>query len=99
MGVLSIRKYEYSRLSREKTSPRKAQTAAKNGSAVSQRVFPSCACGFSPSVWFGLSFLVLDDAICVVGECEFLQRTVPSQHGAVSGDVTLSGRDVILFFS
>jgi len=32
----------------------------------------------SPLVWFGLSFLVLDDAICVVGECEFLQCTVPS---------------------
>ena len=31
--------------------------------------------------------------------CEFLQCTVPSQHGAVSDDATLSGRDVILFFS
>ena len=47
--------------------------------------------------WFGsvLSFLVLDDAICVVGECEFLQRTVLGQHGAVSDDATLRGRGVI----
>ena len=52
-------------------------------------------CGFLP--WFGsvLSFLVLDDAICVVGECEFLQRTVLGQHGAVFDDVTLRGRGVI----
>ena len=53
-------------------------------------------------VWislFGLfSFLVsLDDAICVVGECEFLQCTVLGKHGAVSDDVTLRGRDVIFF--
>ena len=33
-----------------------AQTAAKNGSAVGQRVFPSCACGFSPLVWFPFLF-------------------------------------------
>ena len=46
-------------------------------------------------VWF--SFLVLDDAICVVGECEFLQCTVPGEHGSVSDDVTLRGRDVIFF--
>ena len=54
-------------------------------------------CGFLP--WFGsvLSFLVLDDAICVVGECEFLQCTVLGKHGAVSDDVTLRGRDVIFF--
>ena len=46
--------------------------------------------------FFGLvSFLVLDGAICVVGECEFLQRTVLGQHGAVSDDATLRGRDVI----
>ena len=51
----------------------------------------------SPSVWFGLSFLVLDDAICVVGECEFLQCTVLGKHGAVSDDVTLRGQDVIFF--
>ena len=53
-------------------------------------------------VWisfFGLfSFLVpLDDAICVVGECEFLQCTVLGKHGAISDDVTLRGRDVIFF--
>ena len=49
--------------------------------------------------FFGLfSFLVsLDDAICVVGECEFLQCTVLGKHGAVSDDVTLRGRDVIFF--
>ena len=35
-----------------------AQTAAKNGSAVSQRVFPFCACGFSPLVFGLVSFLV-----------------------------------------
>ena len=54
-------------------------------------------CGFLP--WFGsvLSFRVLDDAICVVGECEFLQCTVLGKHGAVSDDVTLRGRDVIFF--
>ena len=45
-----------------------------------------------------VSFLVsLDDAICVVGECEFLQCTVLGKHGAVSDDVTLRGRDVIFF--
>ena len=59
--------------------------------------FLVCVC-----VWisfFGLfSFLVsLDDAICVVGECEFLQCTVLGKHGAVSDDVTLRGRDVIFF--
>ena len=72
-----------------------AQTAAKNGSAVSQRVFPFVRVGFLSwfLVWF--SFLVLDDAICVVGECEFLQRTVLGQHGAVSDDATLRGRGVI----
>ena len=54
-------------------------------------------CGFLP--WFGsvLSFRVLDDAICVVGECEFLQCTVLGKHGAVSDDVTLRGRGVIFF--
>ena len=29
--------------------------------------------------------------------CEFLQCTVLGKHGAVSDDVTLRGRDVILF--
>ena len=53
-------------------------------------------------VWISFSglfsFLVsLDDAICVVGECEFLQCTVLGKHGAVSDDVTLRGRDVIFF--
>ena len=55
-------------------------------------------------VWISLSglfsFLVsLDDAICVVGECEFLQCTVLGKHGAVSDDATLRGRDVILFLN
>ena len=46
-----------------------------------------------------VSFLVsLDGAICVVGECEFLQCAVLGKHGAVSDDVTLRGRDVIFFF-
>ena len=57
---------------------------------------------FLVCVWILLSglfsFLVsLDDAICVVGECEFLQCTVLGKHGAVSDDVTLRGRDVIFF--
>ena len=54
-------------------------------------------CGFLP--WFGsvLSFRVLDDAICVVGECEFLQCTVLGKHGAVSDDVTLRGAGRHLF--
>ena len=47
-----------------------------------------------------VSFLVsLDDAICVVGECEFLQCTVLGKHGAVSDDATLRGRDVIFFLN
>ena len=55
-------------------------------------------------VWILLSglfsFLVsLDDAICVVGECEFLQCAVLGKHGAVSDDATLRGRDVILFLN
>ena len=55
-----------------------------------------CVCGSLLSGLF--SFLVsLDDAICVVGECEFLQCTVLGKHGAVSDDVTLRGRDVIFF--
>ena len=68
-----------------------------NGNIVSLRVFPFVRVWFSP--WFGsvLSFLVLDDAICVVGECEFLQCTVLGKHGAVSDDVTLRGWGVIFF--
>ena len=68
-----------------------AQTTAKNGSVVSQ---PLCVWVFSLGL-VRFSFLVLDDAICVVGECEFLQCTVLGQHGAVSDDATLRGRDVI----
>ena len=57
---------------------------------------PLCVWVFSLGFGLFFSFLVsLDDAICVVGECEFLQCTVPGKHGAVSDDVTLHGRDVI----
>ena len=60
-------------------------------------LIPLCVCVvFSSLVWFFLSCF-LDDAICVVGECEFLQCTVLGKHGAVSDDVTLRGRDVIFF--
>ena len=60
---------------------------------------------FRVCVWislFGLffSFLVsLDDAICVVGECEFLQCAVLGKRGAVSDDATLRGRGVIFFLT
>ena len=55
--------------------------------------FPLCVWILSSGL---VSFLVsLDDAICVVGECEFLQCTVLGKHGAVSDDATLRGRGVI----
>ena len=59
-------------------------------------LIPFLVCGFPSLVCFSF-FVSLDDAICVVGECEFLQCTVLGKHGAVSDDVTLRGRDVIFF--
>ena len=48
-------------------------------------------------LWFGFLSCFLDGAICVVGECEFLQCAVPGKHGAVSDGATLRGRDVTFF--
>ena len=96
MGVPIDPEYEHSRLSRERRHRAKHRQQLKTA-VQSASVYSPLVRVVSPLVWFGLSFLVLDDAICVVGECEFLQCTVPSQHGAVSDDATIRGRDVIFF--
>ena len=52
--------------------------------------------GFLLWFWFG-SFLVLDDAICVVGECGFSQCTVPRSTVPFPMTPPYVGRDVIFF--
>ena len=52
--------------------------------------------GFLLWFWFG-SFLVLDDAICVVGECGFSQCTVPRSTVPFPMTPPYVGRGVIFF--
>ena len=52
--------------------------------------------GFLLWFWFG-SFLVLDDAICVVGECGFSQCTVPKSTVPFPMAPPCVGRGVIFF--
>ena len=90
MGVIIDPEHEHTRLSCKWRHRALAQAAAQYGSAASsvfRRPIPLCVFfGVFPLVWFG-SFLVLDDALCVVGECEFCQCCA-EKHSAVSHDAS-----------
>ena len=97
VGVLSIRTSSILGSAAKRRHSANAPTTLKPQTAC--MVFPSPLCVFWVfffGFWFG-SFLVLDDAICVVGECGFSQCTVPRSTVPFPMTPPYVGRGVIFF--
>ena len=103
VGVLSIRTSSILGSAAKRRHPANAPTTLKTTDSVYGVPIPFVrVLGFLLWFWFG-SFLVLDDAICVVGECGFSQCAVPRSTVPFPMTPPYVGRGVIfllkLFFT